>query len=154
MLCYALTAVFFFVQVTHQAMFNMMTSFSRCMGVSDEEVSECCRQLQEAWNSGQNITADAIRQEVLGDRQVAAPQVHAPVEQGFQERAVLQEQHANKMISPRAETRQSQSANAYPVKSARPAPRADGGISEMDARLMAIRRANLDGDDGDTRTRL
>lgn len=187
-------------------MFNMMAAYGRRLGISEQEVNEHCRQLQQAWNSGQNVSAEAICKQALQDKQpIATPHLRPPSavpqqvpvrpEKGA-DKVALQEQHPNiNTMLPRqstyAETTQQSattndcvkddvmkagkridkrtadgaanensvlgsnySSNYQQPQARAKLPRLDAASDKLDARLLAIRRAHDENDDGDTRTRL
>jgi hypothetical protein len=140
------------LQVTHQAMFNMMAAYSRRLGISEEEVNEHCRQLQEAWNAGQRLSADAICEKALRQKKSL---IEGQPAQTKQAKLVLQQQHPNMMHS--SHDVEQHQKDIIPAKNAmQPSHkphRAENPGDVLDARLMAIRRANWEADDGNTRTR-
>lgn len=124
---------------------------------TEEEANDICRLQQEACNSGKAVSAEALIAKAWQRKQAAQPQLAAPAEQRAQESAVLQQQQPNRIQSAHADVQQQKSA--VPEKGAMQAPAAKAARGEnagdlLEARLMAIRRAHEEADDGNTKTRL
>lgn len=146
------------MQITHQTMWNMMMASYRRHGFNEDEVNELCRQLQEGWNKGQNFSAEAIFAKALDDKKAANLPVSGPAAQPSQEHVVLQQQQPNRMPSSHADVQQpkdvSAAKSAVRQPAAKPQHSAENAGDVLDARLMAIRRAHEEADDGNTKHRL
>jgi hypothetical protein len=144
------------VQITHQAMWNIMMSSHKHFGMfSEEDVNEMCRELQAGWNAGENTSSDAVFAKALRRKSSAKLQLEA-TSANSAPHSVLRQQQPNQIQSAHAEVQQPKDAckgvmQAPAVKAGRKTEHAG---AMLDARLMAIRRAHEEADDGNTRTRL
>lgn len=147
------------MQITQQTMWNTMMGFRSFFKIpfTEEEANEICRQQQEAWNAGKVISAEALIAQAWRHKQAANPQLAAPPLQSVQESTVLQQQQQNRIHPTGADTLPPKVAVTANGGMEPPAPKSthsENAGDVLDARLMAIRRAHEEADDGNTKTRL
>jgi hypothetical protein len=144
------------MQITHQVMWDIMMASHKHFGMfSEEDVNEMCRELQEGRNRGVQISPDAVfakalqRMRIPAKRKLEAPSVN------FTEDSVHSKRQADQMRSSHAELQHAKDSCKGVMQG--PAASSERNVENasdlLNARLLAIRRAHEEADDGNTRTR-